>query len=95
MMLISIVSPEFVDVVRSADGLVTVDHTRAAVALEYGIRGIPARVHSPTDVLPSSMTGRFGPATTWGDAAAYRAATQRPPLPSTGTVTPPRLPRGN
>ena len=70
-----------------------VDHTRAAVALELGIESIPARVHLPGDVLPASMAGRFGSATTWGDAAAFRAAGQRPPLLPTGTPTPPRLPR--
>ncbi|MEQ1730549.1 MAG: RHS repeat-associated core domain-containing protein, partial [Vicinamibacterales bacterium] len=82
-----------IDVVRTADGLVTVDHTRAAVALELGIESIPARVHLAGDALPTSMAGRFGSATTWGEAAAFRAAGQRPPLPPTGTPTPPRLPR--
>ncbi len=83
---------EPIDVVRTADGLTTVDHTRAAVALELGIREIPARVHLPSEPLPPSMTGRFGPARTWGEAAAYRAAHQRTPLPPTGTTTPPTLP---
>ena len=82
-----------IDVVRTADGLVTVDHTRAAVAIELGIESIPARVHLPGDALPGNMAGRFGSATTWGEAAAFRAAGQRPPLPPTGTLTPPRLPR--
>jgi len=81
-----------IDVVRTVDGLVTVDHTRAAVALEQGITSIPATVHLPTDLLPASMAGRFGNATTWGEAAAYRAANQRPPLPPTGTPNPPKLP---
>jgi hypothetical protein len=84
-----------IDVVRTPDGVVTVDHTRAAVALEQGITSIPARIHLPNDPLPASMQGRFGSSTTWGEAAAYRAANQRPPLPSTGTSTPPRLPRPN
>ena len=81
-----------IDVVKTADGLVTVDHTRAAVALEQGIKSIPATLHLPTDPLPPSMIGRFGNATTWGEAAAYRAARQRPPLPPTGTPIPPKLP---
>ncbi|WP_143702361.1 hypothetical protein [Xanthomonas oryzae] len=81
-----------IDVVSTADGIVTVDHTRAAVALEQGITSIPATMHLPGDSLPSSMIGRFGDATTWGEAAAYRAANQRPPLPPTGTPYPPKLP---
>ncbi|WP_080412168.1 filamentous hemagglutinin N-terminal domain-containing protein [Burkholderia ubonensis] len=81
-----------IDVVQSADGIVTVDHTRAAIALEQGITRIPATLHLPSDPLPPDMVGRFGNATTWGDAAAYRAANQRPPLPPTGTPTPPKLP---
>jgi len=88
---------EPIDVVRTPDGLVTVDHTRAAIALEYGIKEIPVRVYMPDDLLPVSMTSglrpRFGPSTTWGEAAAYRASRQVPPLPPTGTPTPPRLPR--
>ncbi|MEQ6352893.1 DUF6862 domain-containing protein [Ralstonia pseudosolanacearum] len=81
-----------IDVVQTAAGIVTVDHTRAAVALEQGITSIPARVHLPSAPLPADMAGRFGSATTWGEAAAYRAANQRPPLPPTGTTTPPKLP---
>jgi hypothetical protein len=87
---------EPIDVVRNNDGLTTLDHTRAAVSLEYGITNIPARVHLPTDPLPGNMIAieRFGPdARTWGEAAAYRAMTQKPPLPSTGSTTPPRLPQ--
>jgi hypothetical protein len=82
-----------IDVVKTADGLVTLDHTRAALALEAGITRIPANIHLATDLLPESMLGRFGPSTTWGEAAAYRASMQRPPLPPTGTTTPPKLPR--
>ncbi|GHU01930.1 hypothetical protein FACS1894154_11890 [Betaproteobacteria bacterium] len=81
-----------IDIVRTVDGPVTVDHTRAAIALEQGITSIPATVHLSSEALPSSMIGRFGSATTWGEAAAYRAANQRPPLPPTGTTTPPKLP---
>lgn len=81
-----------IDVIQTTDGIVTVDHTRAAVALEQGITSIPAALHLPTDSLPANMLGRFGSATTWGEAAAYRAANQRPPLPPTGTTVPPQLP---
>ncbi len=81
-----------IDLVVTRDGLVTVDHTRAAVALEQGINSIPGRVHLPWELLPADMLGRFGKATTWGEAAAYRTANQRPPLPPTGPPTPPRLP---
>ncbi|MCE9573645.1 MAG: hypothetical protein K8W52_10855, partial [Deltaproteobacteria bacterium] len=82
-----------IDVVRTADGIATVDHTRAAVALELGIKSIPARVHLPGDALPATMTGRFGSSTTWGQAVAFRVSRQKPPLPPTGTLTPPRLPK--
>jgi hypothetical protein len=82
-----------IDVVRTSDGLVTVDHTRAVVALELGINSIPVHIHLPSDPLPVDMIGRFGPAQTWGDAIAYRAANQRPPLPPTGTTEIPRMPR--
>ncbi len=81
-----------IDVIQTQDGLVTVDHTRAAVALELGIDSIPARIHLPSEPLPTSMIGRFGNASTWGEAAAYRAGNQRPPLGPTGTPTPPKLP---
>lgn len=85
---------EPIDVVRTTDGLVTLDHTRAAVALEHGITNFPARVYSPTDRLPQSMIDieRFGSnARTWGDAIEYRAGSQIPPLPPTGTTKPPKL----
>jgi hypothetical protein len=83
-----------IDVVETTDGLVTVDHTRAAVAQELGINRIPVRIHAPNELLPPEMAGRFGPnVRTWGEAAAARAASQRPPLPQTGTTTPPRLPK--
>lgn len=81
-----------IDVVDTVDGLVTVDHTRAAVALELGMDEIPARIHAPTELLPSNMQGRFGNATTWGEAIAQRASSQHPSLPPTGTLTPPKLP---
>ena len=75
---------------------VTVDHTRAAVALEMGIERIPVRVHLPNEPLPPSMASRpwnraGETAATWGEAVALRAAGQRPPLGPTGTPTPPVL----
>ena len=42
------------------EGLVTLDHARAAITLELGIGSIPVRVHGIDESLPSSMTGRFG-----------------------------------
>ena len=81
--------------VRTPDGLVTVDHTRAAVAVEKGVGTLQARVYEASDPLPKDMLAnkRFGDATTWGEAAAYRAGNQRPPLPPTGTKTIPKLPK--
>jgi RHS repeat-associated protein len=85
-----------IDAVETADGIVTLDHTRAAVALELGIRQIPVRVHQPQSLLPWSMRNsywnRFGnTARTWAEAVALRAFGQRPPLPNTGTPKPPKL----
>jgi filamentous hemagglutinin len=85
-----------IDVVDTPDGLVTVDHTRAAVARELGISQIPVRVHAPNDPLPADMVNRpwnsrRQTATTWGEAVALRGAGQKPPLGPTGTPTPPRL----
>lgn len=87
-----------IDVVATPEGLVTVDHTRAAVALELGLPSIPARVHLPTDPLPAEMLSRewnsLGQkATTWGEAVALRGAGQIPPTAPTGTPVPPRLPK--
>lgn len=86
-------SGEPIDAVATEQGLVTVDHTRAAVAIELNMTRVPVRIHLPGELLPPEMLGRFGNARTWGEAAAQRAAAQRPPLPPTGTPTPPRLPR--
>ncbi len=71
--------------------MVNYDHTRAVVALELKIKSILVRVHHANDLLPEDMVGRFGSSKTWGDATAYRAANQKPPLPPTGTPTPPKL----
>ncbi len=88
---------EPIDVVKTPDGLVTVDHTRAAVALELGIEKVPVRVHMPNESLPADMRSRpwnrFGQtAETWGEAVKLRGAGQTPSLGPTGTSTPPRLP---
>jgi filamentous hemagglutinin len=82
-----------VDAVRTPDGITTIDNTCVAVARELGIREIPVRVHAPTDPLPPEMIGRFGDARTWGEALLHRTSNQRPPLPPTGTLDAPRMPR--
>jgi hypothetical protein len=82
-----------IDVVQTRDGLVTVDHTRPAVARELGLSKAPVRVHAPGDPLPANMKGRFGTARTWGEALEYRTGKQVPPLPPTGTAKVPRLPK--
>jgi hypothetical protein len=79
-----------IDVVQTADGLVTVDHTRAAIALQQGIRNIPVRVHSPSEPLPADMLTRpwnraGDTATTWGEAVRIRGAGQTPPIGPTGS----------
>jgi filamentous hemagglutinin len=87
-----------IDVVQTADGLATVDHTRAAVALEQGIKKVPVRVHLPDEPLPPDMLTRpwdskGTTATTWGEAVRIRGAGQNPPIGPTGTPTPPKLPK--
>jgi RHS repeat-associated protein len=81
-----------VDAVATSKGLVTVDNTRIAVARELGIREVPVTIRLPSDPLPPSMLGRFGNARTWGEALQVRTGNQRPPLPPTGTLDPPRMP---
>jgi filamentous hemagglutinin len=75
---------------------VTVDHTRAAVALEQGIEQVPMRVHFPGESLPPSMRARpwdraGQTAKTWGEAVRLRGAGQKPPIGPTGRPKPPRL----
>lgn len=82
-----------IDVVRFPHGNVTLDHTRAAIALEQGITRIPATIRMPNEFLPKDMNGRFGNAKTWGEAVIHRTSNQRPPLSPQGTIIPPRLPR--
>jgi hypothetical protein len=85
---------EPVDAVRTPDGVTTIDNTRVAVARELGMDKIPVRVHDPNEPLPSDVlkTERFGVAKTWGEALAHRTAHQRPALPPSGTLDPPRMP---
>ena len=86
-----------IDAVRTPEGIVTIDNTRVALAQELGITRIPVRVWNLSDPLPQAMIerGRFGLSRTWGEALAYRAGRQRPPLDPTGTTQRPRLPGGN
>ncbi len=84
---------EAVDAVETVDGIVTIDNTRIAIARELGIPQVPVKIRLPSDPLPPSSLGRFGDATTWGEALQYRTSIQRPPLPPTGTPNPPRLPQ--
>ncbi len=82
-----------VDVVITPEGyLVTIDNTRVAIAQELGISKIPVRIHNWSEGLPTSMTGRFGTAQTWGEALIHRTSRQKPPLPPSGTEQRPRLP---
>ena len=88
---------EPIDVVVTKDGLVTVDHTRAAVALEQGIKKIPVRLHMAADPLPHDMLTRAWnrsgqTAETWGEAVRLRGEGQDPPIGPTGTSKPPMLP---
>jgi RHS repeat-associated protein len=65
---------EPLDAVLTTDGVVTLDNTRAAVAREVGMTRIPVTVHAPSDPLTRDNVGRFGKATTWGEALDYRTA---------------------
>jgi len=87
---------EPIDVVVTEDGLVTVDHTSAAIALELGFKKIPVRLHMGDEPLPSEMLtrpwNRAGEtAKTWGEAVAKRGAGQDPPIGPTGRKKPPKL----
>jgi RHS repeat-associated protein len=74
-----------INVVETSEGFVTIDNTRVVVARDLGMAEIPVNIHKMTDLLPESMIGRFGDATTWGEALIYRTSSQNPPLPYTGT----------
>ncbi len=85
------------DVVATVDGLVTVDHTRAAVALEQNMREIPVVIRQPGDPLPAEMLSRpwnkaGDTVSTWGEAIQLRGSSQTPRIGPTGRPIPPRLP---
>jgi hypothetical protein len=85
-----------IDAVMTDHGIVALDNTRPAVALELGIQDIPVRVHMPNEPLPPEMltwqwTKLGQTATTWGEAAKLRGAAQDPALGPTGRPTPPTL----
>jgi hypothetical protein len=64
-----------VDVVSVGGRLVTVDNTRVLAAHMTGTP-VQALVHGAGEALPASMAGRFGAATTWGEAVTARIAGQ-------------------
>jgi hypothetical protein len=80
-----------IDVVKTEVGFTTVDNTRPAIMQSLGKTEIPAVIHAPSESLPASMNGRFGNATTWGEAISNRTANQIPQLPPTGTNKIPKL----
>jgi len=84
-----------VDAVKGPNGVIVIDNTRVAVARELGISNIPVRVHNPSDALPSSMSGRFGNAKTWGEALGVRTGRQGKNFPSDGSPNSPRMPSSN
>lgn len=81
-----------IDVVKTGDGLTTIDNTRVLAAQDAGLTRIPAAVHDADEALPASMDGRFGDSKTWGEALEYRTSRQNPPLPTTGTARRPNVP---
>lgn len=64
-----------IDVVQIGDALVTVDNTRL-LAAHMSDTPVQAIIHDAGEALPESMAGRFGDATTWGDAVMNRIAGQ-------------------
>ncbi|MBK0093653.1 hemagglutinin repeat-containing protein, partial [Erwinia sp. S59] len=67
-----------VDVVKMPDGNMTsMDNTRINAARDAGIK-VEANVRNFSDPLPKDMidSGRFGPATTWGEAITGRINNQ-------------------
>jgi hypothetical protein len=89
-----------VDVVRTSEGLVTLDNTRVAIAQELGIPRITARIHHPGTKLPQGLAHtrlwdinakrcRLPCPETWGDALRVRTRLNK--LPYTGTANRPRL----
>jgi RHS repeat-associated protein len=64
-----------VDVVSVEGRLITVDNTRV-LAASMTNTPVQAVVHGAGEALPASMAGRFGAATTWGEAVAARIGGQ-------------------
>jgi hypothetical protein len=64
-----------VDVVSVEGRLITVDNTRV-LAASMTNTPVQAVVHGAGEALPASMAGRFGAATTWGEAVVARIAGQ-------------------
>ena len=66
---------EPIDVVQLGDNLVTIDNTRL-LAAHMTDTPVDAVIHGAGEMLPESMAGRFGDATTWGEAVTYRIGRQ-------------------
>jgi hypothetical protein len=64
-----------IDVVEMENGLVTVDNTRL-LAAHMTDTPVQAIIHGAGDALPEAMAGRFGAATTWGEAVSARIGGQ-------------------
>lgn len=64
-----------IDVVSIEGRLITVDNTRLLAAQLSGTP-VQAVVRGAGEALPASMAGRFGAATTWGEAVTARIAGQ-------------------
>ncbi len=64
-----------IDVVQMGDGLVTVDNTRL-LAASMTNTPVQAIIHGAGEALPEAMAGRFGAATTWGEAVLDRIGGQ-------------------
>ncbi len=64
-----------IDVVQVGDELVTVDNTRL-LAASMTDTPVQAVIHGAGEALPELMAGRFGNATTWGEAVMNRIAGQ-------------------
>jgi len=85
-----------VTVIRTPNGLTTIDNTRVAVAQELQLDKITVVVKNYDESLPPIMVKarRFGEAKTWGEALRYRTSHQRPePLPPYGTPVRPYMPK--
>lgn len=83
-----------IDAVRTPNGIVAIDNTRAALAQELGMSRIPVRVWGMSDPLPSAMieNSRLGASQTWGEALALRMGRQNSPIGPGGTTQRPTMP---